>query len=77
MGILLLRYQSFLAADVVHFNQQQARFNARHVERQHAGGMNIKALARVHERVPDLHGIAAVVHRNPNFITQIARVSRA
>ena len=43
--VLLRRNQRLLAADVIDIGENESRLDARHVERQHARGMNVEPLA--------------------------------
>ena len=66
--------ERLLAAEVIHFDQQQSGLHARYVESQHARRVNVELLALVHQRVPNLHSIGPV---NPDFVAQIAGVAGA
>ena len=72
--ILLLVDQRFLAAVEIDFDQQQTRFDARDIQRQHARGLNIESPAGSHQFIPNSQCLVA---GNPNFITEVARVTRA
>src|SRR5262249_42280126 len=72
--ILLFFDKRFLAAIEVDIDQQQAGFNSRDVECEHARRMNIKGSPLVHERVPDADGVASGY---PNLVAEIAGVTCA
>src|SRR5262249_47397476 len=72
--VSLLRDQGLLAADVVNLNEKQAGLNAGNVEREHAGGVDIKLPPGIHERVPDLHGF---IPGNPDLVAEVAGVAGA
>src|SRR6185436_18024070 len=66
--------QGLLAAVEVDVDQQQARFDAGDVEREHAGGVNVEGTAAAHQRIPDVDG---AIPRHPDLVTEIARVAGA
>ena len=65
--------QRLLAAVEVDVDEQQAGFDARDVEREHAGRMDVEGPAAIHQRVPD---VDRTIPRHPDLIAQIACVSR-
>jgi len=78
--ILLRRNQRLFRADVIDLDQQQSCLYARHIQRQHSGGVNIELLARVHQRVPNRDGVIpvmSVIQWNPYFVAEVAGVSGA
>src|SRR5580698_8541335 len=75
VGRIILRCnQSFLAAGVIDFDEQQSGFDASYVERQHAGSVNVEAFADFHYGIPDFY---RVVPGQPDFVSQIAGVAGA
>src|SRR5258708_25385168 len=72
--ILLLINQSFFAAVEIDVNQQQARFNARYVQRQHARGLDLERPPAINQDVPDPQ---CLVRIHPDFIAKVPRVSGA
>src|SRR5262249_8488177 len=52
-GVLLRVDESFLAGRVVDFDQNQPCLNARNVQRQHAGRVNVEHFAIVHQTIPN------------------------
>ena len=72
---VLLRFdQRLFAAVEVDVDEQQSRFDASDVEREHAGWVNVEGLSCFHERVPDLD---RAVPRHPDLEAEIACVARA
>ncbi len=72
--ILLLFNQSFLAAIEVDVDQEQARLDARDVERQHSGRGYVERPAALYQSIPHVQCAICI---GPDFITEITRVSRA
>ena len=62
------------AAEEVHLDQQQARLDARHVERQHPGRLDVERTAAFDERVPHLDRARG---RHPDLVAEIAGVAGA
>ena len=54
--ILLGRDERFPGAEEIHFDEQQSRFDPRHVQSEHTGRPKIERRAGGHERVPDTGG---------------------
>ena len=72
--IFLRLDQRPLAAEVIHLDQYQPGFDARHIQRQHSGRMQIELPPFRHQRVPHFRRL---IPGDPDFVAQIAGVSRA
>src|SRR5581483_5742581 len=72
--ILLRRDQRLLAADVIHFDQQQASLDASYVEGEHPSGVQIEGSSLLRDCVPNSHGI---VPGHPDFVPEISRIAGA
>src|SRR6185369_4120777 len=62
----------FLAAVEVDVDQQQSCFDARDVERQHAGRMNIKSASGINQCIPNFD---RVFGRDPDLVAEVAGVA--
>ena len=71
--ILLLCDERLFAADVIHLDQDESSFDASHVQRQHAGGMQVEALASIGECIPDLHRLFP---GNPDLVAEVSGIAR-
>ena len=72
--ILLFFNQRFLAAIEIDVDQKESRFDARDVERQHSCGCYVERPPACYQSIPH---VQCPIGINPDFITEIARVSRA
>ncbi len=72
--VLLRRDEGFARAHVVDVEEDQARFDARHVEGEHARRRDVVGPAHVHERVIDR---LALLPGNPDLVAEVAGVSGA
>ena len=72
----LLVDQRLLAAEEIHVDQQQPGLDARHVEREHAGRLDVERLAPVHERVPHPNGVACRASRSRTRGRRCSRSAR-
>ena len=68
--------QRLLAAEEIHVDQQQPGLDARDVERQHAGRLDVERLAAVHQRVPDARRRAAPASRSRSRDRRCSRCAR-
>ena len=66
--------QRLARGDVIDVDQHQTRFDARDVERQHAGGHDAVRAAGIDERIPDRQSLGGI---EPDFEAKVAGVSRA
>ncbi len=73
-GRVLLRLDHrLLAAVEIDVDEEQSRFDAGDIEREHPGWVEIELRAGGDERIPHREGAG---RRQPDLVTQIARVSR-
>src|SRR5215510_5307465 len=71
--VFLRRNKRLLHADIIDFQQNKARLEARDIESQHPRRLDTKVLPVFHEHIPDSF---RMLGSNPNFVSEISRIPR-